>query len=203
MMNLAAWKTSPADLKSIDLATLVRTLKRRKDLMANLALILFVFFLIYQIYTNRRAEVMTFKNKISDLEKKNEAISHHEKMVKELDEFIKALPQGIQPFAIIEKLNDLAEKNKIQIISVSPAQSRSEELYEKTSVNMNISAGRYEDILHFIYDIERFPYNLRVDQWSGYQIESNSPALTGDSSERSLKETISAQIEINAIYFKK
>ncbi len=198
-MNFMDLKNINIDLKSIDLASFKRILTQRQDIAANLALVLFSFFLMFRIYSDRQHEAVVLKTRVADLEQKIEAISQHEKAAQELDGFVKALPEGIAPSNIIDKLNDFAEKRKVRIESFLPAGSQSQALYEKSSVLLNISADSYQDLWLFVYDIETSPYNLRVDRFSG----SSQSIRQGPGTQQSGQEKLYAQMEITAIYFKK
>mgnify|MGYP001563563607 CR=1 FL=1 len=142
---------------------------------------------------------MILKNRIADFEKKTEAINEHQKAAQGLEEFMKALPGGVAPANVIDKLNDFAEKRKVRIESFLPGEPKSEALYGKSSIRLDLSADSYRDLWLFVYDIEASPYNLRVDQWSG----SIQAGRQGPGAQSSGEEKIHAQMEITAIYFKK
>src|SRR2546430_488354 len=125
-MNLA--DLTKIDIKNIDIGRILKTLRARKDILVNVVVVFATIFVMVQIYSNKHSENQALEIKLDAQKKKSAPIADYNKAQKDLNAFLDALPKGIPEYSIIDKLSDFAEKHNIQILSFSPAKSRSETL---------------------------------------------------------------------------
>ncbi len=191
------------DVKKLDPKEIQKTLTNRQDIFVNILVTLATFFFMFQIVSGKQAESKLLKSRISDLEKKIESINKNKQSVKELEEFTSTLPDGVPGNLIVDKLTDFAEKRGVQIVYVSPTETEIKSHFDRTSVNVNLTAKSYKDLWLFIYDIETSPDNLRIDRWSGLMESNRRNVLNGRVQGMDIVETINAQMDIGSIKFKK
>lgn len=191
------------DVKKLDPKEIQKTLTNRQDIFVNILVTLATFFFMFQIVSGKQAESKLLKSRISNLEKKIESINKNKQSVKELEEFTSTLPDGVPGNLIVDKLTDFAEKRGVQIVYVSPTETEIKNHFDRTSVNVNLTAKSYKDLWLFIYDIETSPDNLRIDRWSGLMESNRRNVLNGRVQGMDIVETINAQMDIGSIKFKK
>ena len=186
-------------LKDINVQQVTDNLKSRKDLTAYLVMVGLTLFVMFRIFDAKQNEGRMLKNQIKEMEKKNEVIAEHERMSKELNTFLSGLPAGLSGDNIVDTLTGFAEKHKVQILSFSPARSKTTKLYQHTSVNINVSSPTYKDMVLFVHDIESSPYNFRLENWLGYLGPGGRNSYGNAEDDADLP--ISSQMEIGAINF--
>jgi general secretion pathway protein M len=81
-----------------------------------------------------------------------------------MEEVNRNLQQRGQEFAFFSFLEDLANKSgvKTNIMYMKPALSTSSELYRESSVEMRLEGITLQQLIRYLYDIERAPQLLRV-----------------------------------------
>ena len=81
-----------------------------------------------------------------------------------MEELNRSLSQRGPEFAIFKILEDLANKSgtKSTIVSMNPALSTAGELYREESVDMKLEGVALQQLIQYLYEIERAPQLLRV-----------------------------------------
>ena len=81
-----------------------------------------------------------------------------------MEEVNRSLQQRGQEFAFFSFLEDLANKSgvKTNIMYMKPALATSSELYRESSVEMRLEGIALQQLIRYLYDIERAPQLLRV-----------------------------------------
>jgi len=81
-----------------------------------------------------------------------------------MEEVNRSLNQRGQEFAIFSFLEDLANKSGVKnnIMYMKPALSTVGELYRESSVEMRLEGIGLQQLIRYLYDIERAPQILRV-----------------------------------------
>lgn len=155
------------DVKNIDAAKLMKTLQQRTDIVINIALVVITLMTVNNILTKNRVKSRDLTQKISLLEKKIKAIENYEKSKKNLVGFVKSLPQGLpEADSIIQKVNALAVDRGLQISSFAPGDRTENVIYKQVSLRLNVASHEYSKLVLLTKDIERAPFNLRIQSWS-------------------------------------
>ena len=202
----AAAQLSKFDFKNVDMARIQEKFLQRPHLIINMIFIAGTLLSIYHIHSTRKMELVNMKQQIEDLNGKLKAVTNLDATQKNLNDFVKNLPQGMPTAQIISKLTDFAVAHDVQILSFSPAVEEEKPLYKRINVHLDFSTATYSDMVLFIHDIETSPYTLRIEQWSaglgesaGFRTKrSRSPVV-----EDTQQYPITARIDIVAINFKK
>lgn len=81
-----------------------------------------------------------------------------------MEEVNRSLQQRGQEFAIFSFLEDLANKAGVKnnIMYMKPALATSSDLYRESSVEMRLEGIALQQLIRYLYDIERAPQLLRV-----------------------------------------
>jgi general secretion pathway protein M len=81
-----------------------------------------------------------------------------------MEEVNRSLQQRGQEFAIFSFLEDLANKSGVKnnIMYMKPALATPGELYRESSVEMRLEGIALQQLIRYLYDIERAPQLLRV-----------------------------------------
>ena len=163
------------DLKNIDWARVKGYLQSRPDLAINILLVVITFVVMvtsFQKYINARK---SSESEIALLKKKQTVLDKLTHTQKQYDRFIKDVQTVITGDQLIEILSKLALQRDIQILSFSPAKTKSNKFVNLTSVEVNIASENYTNIVLFVNDIESALYSIRIEKWSGMSQSPNSP----------------------------
>ncbi len=190
------------DIKDIDINKIINQLKMRKDILANIVIILAVLFMAMKISGYIQKEKETLIQEINELSQKEKAVKKMNATEKDLNSIRTSLPQGPETVDdLIGKINQLATANNIQISDYTPQRSRETEFFYPIQMQLVVRADSYEQIGYFIYDLENANINLRVDNFemgSSSTRRSSYFSFTDPPGE----DKITANINIVAINFK-
>ena len=166
------------DLKKIDLGQVREEIQNRPDILINVLLIGFTLFAIIFFYNKYEHQAKQLKGQITGLKEKLDVVKEQDQAVQKIKEFINKFPKPISNERLIEKINEFALNHKIQILSYAPAENISEEYWTSNSVVFNLASESYANILLFIQDIEKSPYALIIEKWSGSVKETTDKSGT-------------------------
>ena len=179
------------DLKNIKLGDVRSQLQSRP--MAGLKVILVILaagILLYGWSTgNKRKQALM--NERGEKQKKFQVFQNLQSVKTDRDSFFKSLPQMIEQETLVKVISDLAEKHDIQIESFSPNQRKFNDLVKANVVELTVTAERYENLAEFIESLEKSPYFLRVEKWSGRSIE-----VASREGSHELKNIVQASLEV-------
>jgi Tfp pilus assembly protein PilO len=189
------------DLQKLDYNLLFAEVKKKPE--AVVATVLVVGALIFSIgyYQQRYQELRSLRGQINVLQKKTSLITTYNTRKKEVNSFLEKLPQVIPENELINKLTDMAVHRGVKIESFSPTGGRNEKLYKTTSVRMEITAEKYQQIWLFTRDIEYSGYAMRIENWNGSLVSSQAMRLNESSMDKD--SLIKVGIEITSIEVKK
>ncbi|MFH1359593.1 MAG: hypothetical protein ABIJ41_00970 [Candidatus Omnitrophota bacterium] len=157
---------SEYDIKSIDWAKLRSKAFNRKDILANIGLVIVFLFISGRIVGDRNVKASELAKEVEDLEVKSKTVDALELSKKSKNDFFQSLPKGYGNLNdVVDRINELAINHNIQISSYAPSASTSFDQYATLSVRFDIVADTYEDTGFFAKDIENSKGNLRVDAW--------------------------------------
>ena len=154
-----------SDVKNnIDLHKIREIVQKRPELLINFFLITITLVIVIFSFGNRKNDSNALKSKITALEEKSAAIKEQETSINELNDYIKNFPKGISSENLVNYLTELAAPRNIEINSVLPAKKVNKQLYDLTTLQLQITAKDYNELIHFIYEVESSPYALRIGQ---------------------------------------
>ena len=190
-------------LKNINSEQIVEFFKNRIDISVNILLIAVMIYVTIYIYTGNKKKLVDLQQQVAQTSEKLSVTQDIEAMQNKHDSFIQRFPKPIESDQISSKLSAFAADHNVQILSFSPAETKSDEYIELTRVNMRIASDNYDEIVSFVQSIENSSLALNVESWSG---ALNDPQ-GGYSQRRKSQETgsenlITADIKIGSIQLK-
>lgn len=203
-MDIRNFKSGAANLRGISFDQVKDFFLTRSFIFLNLLWIGLTIMAAVYIYQGHQRAAQSNTVQMTELKEKQKVVSEYKTIKKEYDDFIKNFPESIPSDQLISKLSSFAVKNGVQILSFSPTEKKSTEYTESASVNLNIGAANYQNIIQFIKDIETSKYVVRIENWSGkiseknLQRKSQMSAQTTSSGENSIE----ANIQIISIKLK-
>lgn len=191
-MNLKSlFQNDIKDFKNIKLGDVRSQFQSRP--MAGLKVVLVVLaagILLYGLSMgNKRKQALM--NELGEKQKKFQIFQNLQTIKADHDLFFKNLPQMIEQDNLMKVISDLAEKHDIQIESFSPNQRKFNDLVKANVVELSVTAERYENLADFIESIEKSPYFLRVEKWSGRLME-----VASRDANHEIKEIVTARLEV-------
>ena len=203
-MDIRNFKSGAANLRGISFDQVKDFFLTRSFIFLNLLWIGLTIMAAVYIYQGHQRAAQSNTVQMTELKEKQKVVSEYKTIKKEYDDFIKNFPESIPSDQLISKLSSFTVKNGVQILSFSPTEKKSTEYTESASVNLNIGAANYQNIIQFIKDIETSKYVVRIENWSGkiseknLQHKSQMPAQTAPPGEN----LIEANIQIISIKLK-
>ena len=154
------------DLKNIDFGQVKNNIKSKPDILLIIVLITASLSATIYMYTDYKKKTKEFEEKKITYDDQLNAAKQNEIIKAKYDKFLNEFPDKIIIDQMIEKLSTYAFNYNINIISFSPA-TKIEDEYSKTeSININVNAEDYEELIGFIDEIENAPYAIRIETWS-------------------------------------
>lgn len=192
------------DLKElIDLSELKEKLLEHKEILIAIVIVGISFVVCLSLFKGRQLEIRRLREDITLIEKKIPLAKAYKENQAQLNQFKKDFPPALAANKLVELLNNMAAQHKINILSFSPAQDRSDTLYNQTSIQIQVSAENYTQLVQFVTEIEQSSYAIRLDQWSGYLASAAEGPRRGQSLGSNPEETISASIDISTLDLKR
>jgi hypothetical protein len=190
---------SKIDIKDIDINKIKDELLDRKELMIQIGLGVFAFFMVVSMVGGSGKEVKQLKTKITSMQAKSDVIAQYKKSQADIDEFLKSLPPSLSEGQIITLVTDLADKNKVKISTFtpnSPAEDDNKKSYQKTSIQFSLQALDYKSMIRLIADIESSKLHVKSCYVQGF----SQAAQQGTKNEASY---LNFRIEVASLEVKK
>ncbi len=191
-MNLKSLLQSDmSDLKNVKLDDVRSKLQSRPMTVIRLLLVIMAVGAVifgWSTGNKRKQELIT---ELGEKQKKLQIFQELQLVKNDYDSFLKALPKPIDRDSMIKEISELAEKKEVQIVSFVPGERKLNDLVKANILEMNINADSYENLTGFIESIERSPYLMRVEKWSGRMVETMSK-----DGKQTVRKIVDARLEI-------
>src|SRR5690242_15831957 len=112
---------SKIDIKDIDVNKIKDQILDHKEQAVQVVLGIVAFFMIVSMWGGSQKEIGKFKNQINSMQAKSGIIGEYKKSQSDMEMFLKGLPPALSEGQIINLVTDLADKNKIKILTFTPA----------------------------------------------------------------------------------
>lgn len=160
-------KLMAKDFKDFNVVKIKETVLQRPDIFINILLIGLTLFGTIYLYSIRVREGLRLQTEVQKMEERLAAVQEYEAVEKEYKEFVQAFPQALPSDQLINKLSQVAVSNSVQILAFSPAEKKSSDFFEQTSVSLNIVSDNYDNMVRFIKEVESSSFSIFVQEWSG------------------------------------
>jgi Tfp pilus assembly protein PilO len=190
------------DLQNIDYQKLLSSIRKKPDIAISIVIPLLAIFVCFNIFTKSAIERRTLTNKNQEMEEKLTALSEYKTVENELQALLTSLSSKITENDFINTITDFATKNNIEIESFSPAQNKSDPIYDLTMINLSANTKNYNDIIKFITEIENSKANIRINSWSGSKGISQGGSRRGRNPSNPEDLSINFRLDLALVTFK-
>jgi hypothetical protein len=160
------------DLKNLDVTQIVRLLGENLNTLIKFSVIIVSLIIAVMIFNGNHAKEKNMLVLMSQAQQKLDSIQARVAAVDNLNVFKTALPQKLNEFEVITMISEYAKSNHINIASLSPAESKDMGLYDSINVNIDATSDNFKDMILFLNNIEKSQAPLRIDTWSGHEVEN-------------------------------
>jgi hypothetical protein len=176
---------SKIDLKDIDVNKIKDQLLENKEMVIQVALGVVTFFMIVSMWSGSQKEIKKYNVQINSMQSKSSIIEQYKKSQSDIDSFLKNLPPSLAEGQIINLVTDLADKNKVKILTFSPnAHSEGKKYYQDTSIQFSLQSADYKGLVRLIADIEHVKSILQIKSCSIQEvIQSDDQQQEGEKRE--------------------
>jgi|GEM_PF-5843692 len=154
------------DLKNIDYAAALNSIKKRPDIIVIVICLLVTSFATVARYRSQKKQLRIMSREIRDLRKKTTVIDEYNEARTTLTDLKTVLPQALTESQIMELLTRTARKYNIMLDAFSPATVVDFPSHSTLSITLNMIVSDYTNLWKFIYSIEHAHQALRIDQLS-------------------------------------
>jgi Tfp pilus assembly protein PilO len=191
------------DLQNIDAAEIVHFLRSRLDIAVVVILAGISFISVTGIFSYTRAVTAKLRQQIEADRRLVSVAEEQKRLISEINRFKEDFPEHLDSNALIDRLSSLAIEHRVQITSLSPAETRADELQSTSTIQITINATDYENIISFTKSIESLSYSITIHKWDGSLSAQGgrsrqSRRITG-AAEADDEPVISVQMTINSI----
>ncbi len=197
------------DLKNIDMQQVQDNIRGKPDtiiivflIIASIAGSVYMFINFQKTFAELETEVTKYNEQL-------EVAEQNKVLTKQFEKFMAEFPGKIVIDELTNKISAFAIDRNVNIISFSPAQQQETDYTVVETVNINVVAKEYHQLVSFIQDIEQAPFAIRIEAWNArLERAGNRGRTRGRRSRHDQTEqteetpSISATIEIAAIALK-
>ena len=152
---------------------LSRLSKRERIFFIITGLIVVIFIsdrlVIQPIFTAFRSLKLEVENLQTDVKKSVKLLSQKERILKEQKDYAvyssANKSQEEQAVALLQHIEELANRAKVNLLYVKPATGKNEEAAKKSFVTLECE-GRMEEIIRFFYEIENSTMLLEIEKYA-------------------------------------
>lgn len=195
-------KMDISDLQNIDYQKLLSGIRKKPDIAISIVIPLLAIFICFNIFVKSATERKSLANKNLTMENKLNILTEYKTAENELQAFFESLPAKITENDFINTITDFAVKNNIEIESFSPAQNKSNPIYDLIMINLSANSKNYNDVVRFISEIEKSKANIRINSWSGSKGVSQGGNRRGRNASNLDDLSINFRLDIALITFK-
>ncbi len=155
------------DRKDLDAGEIFQSLLASKARVLSAVFVAVGIIGLWMIFDGYRARAAGHQQDVKRLQEKMDVIGRQDLSRKALKDFLAALPRPLEDEKLIDQIADYAAQNNVAILNYAPGPSKSEKLYDSSRVRLSVSASKFNDLLAFVRTVERSPYFLRVESFTG------------------------------------
>ena len=153
------------DINNIDINDLISRFLSQKVVIANIIVVVLGLLGGYYLYNNFTHQKQAAQQNIAMLQEKLATISTYQTTKKQFDEFKNTLPKSIDEDNLVDALSNYAIQNNVEVVSFSPVTSSDSAYYTRSSVDMNVRAKDFKQLVLFIKTLESEQMVLRLENY--------------------------------------
>lgn len=192
-------KLNEIDVKDVNWTALKDKFLERKELLVMATAIVVTGLMLMSTVGKRISESRDLKKRIVDMEEKVAFIKEHDKIKGSISKYVRNFPETLTQDKMISMLTDLAVKYGVTINSFSPGTRVDEGLYNRTSIQLDLSTEDYRNIVFMVGEIENDPRAIRLDQLTFDSGSSSRGRRSARQAEEEKQGLISVTMTISSI----
>ena len=154
------------DLKTIDIQQVQDNLRGRPEMIVTILLLLAAVGGGAYLYTAFQKTSGELDGEVTKFTEQLEAAEQNKVLSGKFDKFMAAFPEKIVIDDLTDKISGFAIDRNVNIVSFSPAKQQETDYTRVETVNINVVAKEYHQLIAFIKDIEEAPFAIRIEAWT-------------------------------------
>lgn len=154
------------DLRNIDVQQVQENLRGKPDTIIIVLLILAALGGSGYLYMQFQTSSAELDGEVTKYNEQLEAAEQNKVLTQKFDKFMKEFPERIVTDDLTDKISGFAIDRNVHIMSFSPAKQQQTEYEVIETVNINVVAKEYHQLIAFMQDIEKAPYAIRIETWT-------------------------------------
>lgn len=138
---------------NINIKQYLDRLMNRKDAVLNIAVVIIALLIGRAVNGNLYQKVTSLQHQIETQKKVNVSVDQLQQLKVKFDDYKTSMPEDINPFTVVEKINKLASETGIRLISVVPAEAKDKAVYLEYPLTIKLE-NNYFELANFIKKIE-------------------------------------------------
>ncbi len=155
------------DMKGLDVNKILELLFAHKARTLSTVFVVIGIIGLLMIFDGYRARAAEHQQDMKRLQEKIAVVGQHSPSLKALKKFFAALPRPLEDEQLIAQIADYAVQNNVAILNYTPGPSKGGKLYDSSRMRLSVSASKFNDLLAFVRTIERSPYFLKIESFTG------------------------------------
>lgn len=196
------------DLKNIDIQQVQDSIRGKPDTIVIVLLLVGTIAGCAYLFTDYQKSEQALSEEVIKYNEQLAAAEQNKVYTQKFDKFLKEFPEKIVTDDLTDKVSSYAIDRNVNIISFSPANRQETDYTSIETININVVAKEYHQLIAFIEDIENAPFAIRIEAWTArLNKTSQNRGNVGrrrhtDKNIDSDQNSIAATIEIAAISLK-
>lgn len=196
------------DLRNLDIQQVQDSIRGKPDTIVIVLLLVGTIAGCAYLFTDYQKSEKSLSEEVIKFNEQLAAAEQNKVFTQKFDKFLKEFPEKIVTDDLTDKVSSYAIDRNVNIISFSPANKLETEYTFVETININVVAKEYHQLIAFIEDIEKAPYAVRIETWTA-RLDKTSQNRRNEGRRRHAstdvgdgQNAIAATIEIAAISLK-
>ena len=180
----------------IDIKQLIFELRSRKDITFTIIVLIASLFFSGTINKNLSAKAALLRQEIEKQKKINSSSVVLKELQDKFTDYQKSMPEEINAYTALEKINKIAAENDVRLVSVAPGETKDKSVYVEHPLNIKLE-GYYPQLAGFVTKIEGFKFFKILD------LDLSPQVGYGQAAEYTSRPKLLANISLLAISLKR
>ena len=169
MSNFDKLKSFSSD--DLDAAKLTQALSENQMAIIKFVLIVGTLILAGMMFNDHRIKDGDLHMRISQVQRKLEAIKARETTIRNFNGFKSSLPKKLNEVELISLVSNFAKSSHVTIASLTPAESKDMGLFDLINLSFDAESNDFKGMMFFLRRVEASEFPLRINTWTGHEEE--------------------------------
>jgi len=164
---------SQFSLENLDVARLTKAISEHQNTVLKIGLIIGTLISAFVIFNGHQGKVRDLHQRTSSVQTKLDAIKARDAAIQDFDKFNSSLPKKLNEIELITLISNYAKGCHITFSSLSPSDNKDMGTYDLISISISqAQSDNFKGMMLFLRKIEKSPFPLRIDTWTGHEDEA-------------------------------